>query len=210
MLDLSTFDWNDIYTGEAVDLEPPDALMLELIDSLPGHPDGGRRALDVGCGAGGLLVALAERGYRVTGIDIASKAIAAARKVTGQRGFDVELTVADATRWQPDRAYDLVTSCFAVPGKRRRAAALAMMRAALAPGGVVLLKDFDTSMARLGYLPADDLVEIDELTAAFAGFEIIRAELVDTPVHDHDGSGKHAGERWTAAILCARKPADGR
>ena len=197
----SPFDWNQSYSGEASDHADPDSGMLEIIDGLrPG------RALDIGCGAGGLIVALAQRGWRVTGIDIAERAIEAARKIVQLQGTDAELIVADATKWKPAGRYDLITSSFALPGsKAERASLFRMIKDALAPGGSVLLKDFDSSMNRIEFFAGFDLVTAEELTAAFYGFNIIRAEIVDTPVHDH-GSGRQPEEHWTAALLQARSP----
>ena len=70
------FDWNQAYTGQGErDLEAADPNFLEMIDRLkPG------RALDFGCGAGGLAIELARRGWQVVGIDIAENAITSARK----------------------------------------------------------------------------------------------------------------------------------
>ena len=83
MQDNDPFDWNEAYSGDATDYDDPDPGLVEIIDGLrPG------RALDIGCGAGGLIVALAERKWQVTGIDIAAKAIEAARKVVQERGVN--------------------------------------------------------------------------------------------------------------------------
>ena len=200
----SPFDWNQSYSGEASDYTEPDPGMLEIIDGLRTG-----RALDVGCGAGGLIVALAQRGWRVTGIDIAERAIEAAREVVGLHGVDAELFVADATTWRPVGHYDLIASSFALPGsKAERATLFRMIEDALAPGGSVLLKDFDPTMSRLGFFAGFDLVTVEELTAAFEDLDIIRAEIVDTPAHDH-GSERHSDERWTAALFQAQRPAAG-
>ena len=194
------FDWNEAYSGGADDYEAPDPDLLEIIDGLkPG------RALDLGCGAGGLLLAMAERGWELTGIDIANTAITAAGKVLSARGFSAELCVADATTWKPEADYQLITSSFALPGIARRASIFSMIRGALAPGGVVALKEFDSTMELVGFFSGTDLVTVEELTAAFVGLEILRAEIVDTAAHDHDASGSHAGERWSAALLHARR-----
>ncbi len=197
------FDWNHCYTGTSADYEAPDALLVEIVDTLsPG------RALDVGCGAGGLLAALADRGWEVSGVDISRRAIAAARAVLHERGHTAELHVGDSTAWTPPGQYDLITQTFALPGDEPgRAALFAMIRAAVAPGGVVLLKDFDATMApRHEFFAQYDMPTVDELASAFEGFQILRADVVDTPPHDHDGKGTHAGEHWTAALLMARKP----
>jgi len=196
------FDWNDSYSGKADDYEAPDSQLIEVIgDLLPG------RALDIGCGAGGLVVALAERGWQVTGIDLATKAIAAAQAVMKTRSIDAELQVADATTWRPSGKYNLITSSFALPGdKAGRAKVFAMMRSALAPGGAALLKDFDASMTRHNFFASFDLVTTEELASGFAGFEMVRNEIVKTPAHTHGDNATHDGEIWTAALLYARKP----
>ena len=198
------FDWNDIYSGEESDFMPPDPLVLELASQLPPGD-----VLDVGCGAGGLLAALAARGWRVHGVDVAPRAIAAARKVLARRGVEADLGAADAATWSPPRTYDLVTNSFALP--LTRAAQIAVyrtIREAVAPGGTVLVKDFDTQMAHVGPFGGVDLVEVDHLLAAFDGFEVLRAEVVPTPVHDH-GSGTYGETTWTAALLFARRPLEG-
>ncbi len=202
MQDHDHFDWNQSYSGGATDYAEPDSAMVGIIDGLtPG------RALDIGCGAGGLVVALAQRGWQVTGIDIAAKAIEAARKITQTHGVDAQLFVADATTWKPNGAFDLISSSFALPGsKSGRASVFESMRESLAPGGTVLLKDFDSAMNRTGFFSGFDLVTVEELTAAFDGLDIIRAEIVDTPKHDHGSKGRQPHERWTAALLQARSP----
>ncbi len=194
-------DWNDMYRGDETDYERPDPLVLELAGALPPG-----RALDVGCGPAGLLAALAERGWQVTGVDIADKAIAAARAVLARRNLRADLHVGDSTAWTPPGTYDLITSTFALPGSvAERAAVFAMMRAALAPGGTVLIKDFDPSMKKPLHFEHYVLPSVDELVGAFDGLDIVRAEVVDTPVHEHAKPHGHGGETWTAALLHARR-----
>ena len=202
MQDNDPFDWNEAYSGDATDYDDPDPGLVEIIDGLrPG------RALDIGCGAGGLIVALAERKWQVTGIDIAAKAIEAARKVVQERGVNAGLHVADATRWKPNRRYDLIVSSFALPeSKAGRGLVYRMIRDAIAPGGTVLLKDFDDTMKRVKFFATFDLVTVEELTAGFDGLNIIKAEVVDTPVHDHRTGKGQPEERWTAALLQAQSP----
>jgi ubiquinone/menaquinone biosynthesis C-methylase UbiE len=66
-------------------LRPPDRNWRELLDRLVLAGDlAGRRVLDVGCGTGGLALALAERGSRVWGIDPAEEMLAVARARVGR------------------------------------------------------------------------------------------------------------------------------
>jgi len=206
----SEIDWNEGYSGEQGDYMAPDPLVLELASALtPGD------VLDVGCGAGGLLVALGQRGWRAHGIDLAARAIEAATKIMEARGVEATLAVADASRWRPSRTYDLVTNTFALPVERAEQAQVCrMIREAVAPGGTVIVKDFDAGMHRIDAFRGCDLVELPDLLEAFAGFEILRGEIVATPVHDHSespdrpggGPGAERTSPWTAALLVARRP----
>lgn len=195
------FDWNDAYRGVAADYEPPDALFLSIAAGLdPGH------ALDIGCGAGGLVAALAERGWKVTGLDIAETAIEASRAVLEQRGVTAELEVANASTWQPTRSYDLITNSFALPTtKDERAAVFETIRSALRPGGTVALKEHDAAMTSRSFFSSYDFVTLDELKDAFGGFDLLRLEVEAYEVAERfrDGSGDDV---WTAAILHARNP----
>ena len=73
------------------------------------------RALDLGCGEGGDSIWLAQHGWQVTGVDIATTAIARAEDLAMRRGIPggrVDLVVADLASWRPSEAYDLVSACF--------------------------------------------------------------------------------------------------
>ena len=58
----------------------------------------GRRVLDLGCGSGNWAVALAKRGWKVTGIDFVPKALRRARRRAEEASVDVDWIQADVTR----------------------------------------------------------------------------------------------------------------
>lgn len=55
------------------------------------------RALDLGCGTGIWSVALARRGWQVTGVELVAKAARAARKRASDAGVDVRIVEGDVT-----------------------------------------------------------------------------------------------------------------
>ena len=70
------------------------------------------RVLDVGCAYGGPLVAFAERGARVTGIDVNERLLALAQVNLRERGLDAHLVRGDATSAHPSfrGAFDVIVA----------------------------------------------------------------------------------------------------
>jgi len=73
----------------------------------------GALLLDVACGSGQVALMAARQGARVTGIDIATNAIAAARGRAAAEALDARFDEGDAEELPyPDGAFDVVTSMF--------------------------------------------------------------------------------------------------
>ncbi|HVW42351.1 MAG TPA: class I SAM-dependent methyltransferase [Amycolatopsis sp.] len=96
-------DFDQLYQGNPAvrrdgfvpwDIGEPQPLLVEV--EAAGEVRG--EVLDAGCGLADNTLFLAERGYRVTGIDAAPTAIERARTKAGDRGLTAEFAVADATR----------------------------------------------------------------------------------------------------------------
>lgn len=66
----------------------------------------GARILDIGCGTGRHTVALARRGYVMTGLDLSAGMLARARQRAQAAGVEVTLIEGDATRFAFDRPFD--------------------------------------------------------------------------------------------------------
>lgn len=77
-----------------------------LIDLFGLPPDG--TILDIGCGTGRHAIALAKKGYKVTGVDLSEGMLAQARAASEGEGVSVEWVHADATSWDADILYDAV------------------------------------------------------------------------------------------------------
>ena len=98
-------------------------------------PLAGKRAADVGCGAGLLAEPLARLGAEVTGIDAAPENVAAARTHAQGQGLAIAYRVGDAL----DGRYDLVTSMEVVEHVTDPAAFIGALAAAVAEGGLLIL-----------------------------------------------------------------------
>lgn len=100
------------------------------------------RALDVGCGAGLLSIALTHRGYKVDAIDSSPAMVELVR----QHAIDADLAdvivarTADAHALPfPDACYDVVVALGVVPWVQSPTAALAEMARVLEPGGTLIV-----------------------------------------------------------------------
>ncbi|MFN3551659.1 MAG: bifunctional 2-polyprenyl-6-hydroxyphenol methylase/3-demethylubiquinol 3-O-methyltransferase UbiG [Novosphingobium meiothermophilum] len=107
-------------------------------DSRGTKPLAGRKALDVGCGAGLLCEPLARLGAAVTGVDAAEENIAAARLHAEGSGLVIDYRCGDVGTMGLG-GYDLVTSMEVIEHVADKAAFIAALEAALAPGGLMIL-----------------------------------------------------------------------
>lgn len=124
-----------------------------IVGLMPGLEEdlrSGISVLDVGCGSGGALIALA-RAYprsKFTGHDFSDDAIRAARAAAAAQGLtNVAFEVRDAAGPIGDERYDLITAFDAIHDQADPAAALRGIRRRLAPDGIFLMQDIRASSA---------------------------------------------------------------
>jgi 2-polyprenyl-6-hydroxyphenyl methylase / 3-demethylubiquinone-9 3-methyltransferase len=101
------------------------------------RPLKGKRAADVGCGAGLLAEPLARLGAEVTGIDAAPENIAAAREHALGQGLEIDYRAGGAEALEGH--YDLVTSLEVVEHVADPAAFVGALAAAVAEDGLLIM-----------------------------------------------------------------------
>jgi SAM-dependent methyltransferase len=160
-----------------------------LVDEAAGLPAG--RALDLACGQGRHAVWLAENGWQVTAVDFSGVAIDKARAHAAEKGVAVDWVHADLMEYEAEsEAFDLVMVFYLHLPVADRRRVLRTMRAALAPGGTLLVVGHDRSNLESGYggpsSPAVLYSGVD-VVADLGGLEIERMDRVDRPVRTDDG-----------------------
>jgi len=112
-------------------------MLRELQAELPGLVVGpGLRVLELGCRAGGFLVAAAERSATVAGVDVAFRWLVVARKQLEERGLEARLVCACAQALPfADGAFDLVTAGNVLEHTDDQGGLLRETHRALRPGG---------------------------------------------------------------------------
>lgn len=108
------------------------------LDPRERRPLAGRRALDVGCGAGLLSEPLARLGASVTGLDAAPENIAVARSHAGGQGLAIDYRSGEVAQLAGER-FDLVVTMEVIEHVADPAGFIAALAALLAEDGVLIL-----------------------------------------------------------------------
>ena len=171
-------DWNARYAQKELlwTAEPNRLFAAEVASLGPG------RALDVACGEGRNAVWLAERGWRVTGIDFADVALAKAAELAAARGVEVEWVLGDVLELTPEsRSFDLVAVLYLQLPADELEVTLRRAADAVAPGGTLIVLGHDATNLIDGYGGPKDVSVLftpEQVVAALGGLEVERAEKV--------------------------------
>ncbi|WP_303759048.1 bifunctional 2-polyprenyl-6-hydroxyphenol methylase/3-demethylubiquinol 3-O-methyltransferase UbiG [Sphingobium yanoikuyae] len=157
------------------------------------RPLSGKRALDVGCGAGLLAEPLARLGASVTGLDAAPENIAVAVAHAQGQGLAIDYR-ATPVEQVSDTGYDLVTSMEVIEHVADPAAFVRALAAKLAPDGLMILSTPNrTPMSRLAMITIGESIGgIPKGTHDWSKFitpEELTALLQDAGLEVTDSSG---------------------
>lgn len=152
-------------------------------DSASVRPLMGKRALDVGCGAGLLCEPLSRLGAAVTGVDAAAENIAAASAHAAGGGLSIDYRHGEIGALGLS-GFDLVCSMEVIEHVADKAAFISALAATLAPGGLMVLSTPNRTTQskwlmveaaeRIGMVPRgthhwDDFITPDELRELLDG-----------------------------------------
>ncbi len=114
---------------------------VELLDRL--DIPAGASLLDVACGSGQLGLIAARRGIKVTGVDIATNAILAARSRANAEGLDARFDEGDAEALPyADASFDVVASLFGAMFAPRPERVAAELLRVCRPGGTIAMANW--------------------------------------------------------------------
>ena len=155
--------------------------------------DAGTRALDLACGTGDIAFGLADRGARVTGLDITLRMLQLARAKSRRAAF----LAGDMTSLPfPDQSFDLVTTGYGIRNVPRIEPAIAEIHRVLRPAGLLLSLDFDrpdSALLRTIYL--------GYLTAVGSALGWVLHRDPDTYRYIPASISRYAGARRVAALV---------
>ena len=139
-------DWEKLYQDQNVESMPwfnPD-LDPDLDQALTKLNLHTGTALDLGTGPGTQAMALAARGFKVTGTDISSTAIEKAQAVAKEKGLDILWRQDDILKSSLDQKFDVVLDrgCFHVFPPEQRQDYVRVVDGLIKPNGYLFLKCF--------------------------------------------------------------------
>jgi SAM-dependent methyltransferase len=163
-------DWNDVYRVSNSFKKTPNQLLIDTVErERPGT------AVDIAMGQGRNALYLAERGWRVTGIDFSDEALRLAREAAARRNLALEAIQADIEQWDYGvERWDLVSMIYAGADPRL----IERLQRSIKRGGLFVLEFFadDGQATRFthGGAPAGALARL------FAGsWDILRDDVVE-------------------------------
>jgi 2-polyprenyl-3-methyl-5-hydroxy-6-metoxy-1,4-benzoquinol methylase len=147
-------DWEQFYQEREVESMPwfHSGLDQDLDRALGGLDIRRGSALDLCTGPGTQAIALAERGFRVTAIDVSQTAVDKALSTSRERGLEIEFRQDDFLNTKLDKEFDFIfdRGCFHVLQPEQRQEYVRIIRGLIKLGGYLFLKTFSQRETREG------------------------------------------------------------
>ncbi|MEM9645438.1 MAG: class I SAM-dependent methyltransferase [Planctomycetota bacterium] len=127
--------------------------ILPLVEGLTDRLNEGIDVLDIGCGSGHALIALAQKfpESRFVGRDMCASPIAAATQMATNAGLNnIAFEVADVSKSDDSDNFDLITAFDVIHDQRDPAGVLAVVHRALRQDGTFLMQDLQASSTLAG------------------------------------------------------------
>jgi SAM-dependent methyltransferase len=186
---MDSAHWDERYSGR--DLVWTSEANRFLVQEVTGLAPG--RALDLACGEGRNAIWLAERDWKVTGVDFSKVGLEKARQLEEARGVHAEWIAADLLEYRPEAdAFGLVIVFYLQVPEAQRTPILRTAASGVAPGGAFLLVGHDSSNIAEGHGGPQEpavLYSAEDVSRDLqgTGLRIERAERVRRPVQTPDG-----------------------
>jgi SAM-dependent methyltransferase len=179
---LRPTDWDEKYrAAERLWTPTPN---LYVADRLAHHPPGS--GLDLASGEGRNAVWLAEKGWRMTGVDFSEVALERARAASES----VRWELADVRAWDPDETFDLVLVAYLQMVEDELRDVIRRAVAWLDDGGEIFLIGHDLSNLDHGHggpqMP-EVLWEVDSIRSWLEDLAVVEAQVVRRPVETAEG-----------------------
>jgi SAM-dependent methyltransferase len=201
--------WNERYANkELVWSAGPNKLFAEEVKDLPAA-----KSIDIACGEGRNALWLAEQGWDSTGIDFSDEGIDKGRQIAAKRGLDVHWIAEDASTYAlPKNEFDLVAVLYLHTEHDEMQAWLQNALNAVKPSGTFIYIGHDPSNIEHGVggpQNPDFLPSAEVFTQCMTGFDVERAEVIERPIVNEPGHGRHElkGIALDTLVRAVKKPA---
>lgn len=196
-------DWDARYAEEgwAFGTEPNDFLREQAHHLAPGG-----RVLCLAEGEGRNAVWLAQQGFDVTGVDLASHGLDKAQRLAAERGVHLTTVVADLASFEfGSAAWDGIVSIFAHVPPEVRQRVHAQVLTALKPGGILLLEAYRPQQLEHGTGgPPDEarMLDLERLRPELGTLDWLLAREVERDVIE---GRYHTGRASTVQLVARRR-----
>ena len=173
----SKSEWDQAYSRNSFIFgKTPAKFLAENFDYIPTSAS----VLDMGMGEGRNAVFLAQKGHKVTGVDISSVAIKKSYLLAKEYGVKIKGVVASLSKYKiPPGSYDAII-CFYYIDR----SIVEKMMSWLKPGGVIIYEAFTDSQKKVkGHrrYDEDQYLKSQELLTLFKGMKVLKYE---EPAHE--------------------------